>query len=62
MLLCSYCTLLLLSVLSFNLFAHGNQPHTPAIVKGTDAAAAKVVPSFHQALNSGDKQQASAVS
>lgn len=53
--------LLLTALLSFNLSAHGNQPHTPAISKGTDTAAAKVVLSFHQALKSGDKQQARAL-
>ena len=57
----SAITLLLLGTLSFNLHAHGNKHESPAILKGTESAAAKVVLSFHQALKSGDQQQARAL-
>lgn len=57
----SAITLLLLGTLSFNLHAHGNKNESPAIFKGTESAAAKVVLSFHQALKSGDQQQARAL-
>lgn len=53
--------LLLTAILSLNLAAHGNKHETPAIMQGTDSAAAQVVRSFHQALKHGDKQQARAL-
>lgn len=53
--------LLLLSALSFNLQAHGNKNEAPALMKGTDTPVAQVVVKFHQALKSGDKQQARAL-
>lgn len=52
---------LLIAALSFTASAHGAKQTTPAVMQGTETAAAQVVRSFHQALKSGDKQQARAL-
>ena len=53
-------TALFFSVATFSsiVFAHGDKHQNEALFKGLDSPAAKVVVAFHEALKSGDKQQA----
>lgn len=50
-----------IAALNFTAQAHGTKQSSTPIMQGTDTPAAQVVVKFHQALKSGDKQQARAL-